>query len=728
MALRLASPGISIREVDLTRGGVDFTVNVVAGLAAPFRKGPVNEITRINNEKELIEVFGQPGVGTTDYHYETFLAASNFLSYGGKLDIVRCKGGDLNNANAAVGYAASTSLMVENIEDYENNNADDLGWYFAAKNPGSWANEIKVAVIDNISDQILTPTLQTGSISSNVTVGMGVTQALTGQTIGVGTVTNATGILKGIVTAKDATAGTVEVRVVSTVIAGTETLVNYQQNSQREFKTGSAINFVNSSGSTVAMGQTTTTVDWYNTQNILTSIEDGGNDLVTLPWRSVLNRPQTSNYTSAREGSNDALHIVVIDAAGNVTGDPASVLEKFPNLSKSKDAKVTGNLEIYYKDYLAENSEFLWAGASLVSGTDSYNDTEPVASGFSSGFTAVLANSGAWGQDSEKVKFNSVGNQVYKLEAGLDYTGIGVFGAPLGDVIASYNKFRDPEDADIRFLLQGSAYRNKEEEQAKANHLISLCEFRKDCITFISPCRTSLVNVTDNADKLKNVLEFFSPITSSSYAIFDAGYQYVYDRFNRKFVYMPTSSDIAGLCARTDRDNFPWFSPAGETRGNLNFPVKLAFNPGQDARDQLYSNRINPIISRPGSGIILFGDKTGLSFESAFDRINVRRLFITLEKAIENAARAQLFELNDAGTRTNFVNIVEPFLRDVQSKRGVTDFLVVCDETNNTPDVIDRNEFLADIFIKPARSINFIGLTFVATRTGVSFSEVVGTV
>jgi len=265
MALRLASPGISIREVDLTRGGVDFTVNVVAGLAAPFRKGPVNEITRINNEKELIEVFGQPGVGTTDYHYETFLAASNFLSYGGKLDIVRCKGGDLNNANAAVGYAASTSLMVENIEDYENNNADDLGWYFAAKNPGSWANEIKVAVIDNISDQILTPTLQTGSISSNVTVGMGVTQALTGQTIGVGTVTNATGILKGIVTAKDATAGTVEVRVVSTVIAGTETLVNYQQNSQREFKTGSAINFVNSSGSTVAMGQTTTSVDWYNT-------------------------------------------------------------------------------------------------------------------------------------------------------------------------------------------------------------------------------------------------------------------------------------------------------------------------------------------------------------------------------------------------------------------------------------------------------------------------------
>jgi len=191
---------------------------------------------------------------------------------------------------------------------------------------------------------------------------------------------------------------------------------------------------------------------------------------------------------------------------------------------------------------------------------------------------------------------------------------------------------------------------------------------------------------------------------------------------------MPCSNDVAGLCVRTDRDQFPWFSPAGTSRGSLNFAVKLAFNPGQDARDRLYSNRINPIIASPGSGIILFGDKTGLAFESAFDRINVRRLFITIEKAIENAAKAQLFELNDAGTRSNFVNIVEPYLRDVQAKRGVTEFLVVCDETNNTPDVIDRNEFIADIYVKPARSINFIGLTFVATRTGVSFSEIVGTV
>ena len=258
--------------------------------------------------------------------------------------------------------------------------------------------------------------------------------------------------------------------------------------------------------------------------------------------------------------------------------------------------------------------------------------------------------------------------------------------------------------------------------------MIQIAEGRKDTVAVISPHRNATVNVASATDQLDNVLSFFAPVTSSSYAVFDSGYQYVYDRFNKKFIYMPMSSDIAGLMVRTDRDQFPWFSPAGTARGGLNFTVKLAFNPGQDSRDRLYSQRINPVISQAGQGVILFGDKTGLSYESAFDRINVRRLFITIEKAIENAAKAALFELNDVTTRSNFINVVEPFLRDVQAKRGIQDFLLICDESNNTPDAIDRNEFLADIYVKPARSINFIGLTFVATRTGVSFSEVVGTV
>ena len=723
MALRLASPGISVREVDLTRGGVDFTLNVVGGLAAPFAKGPCNEITRVNNENELVEIFGKPGVGTTDYHYETWFAASNFLSYGGKLDIVRSVGGDLNTANAAVGLA-NTTLLLEGLEDYNNNEASGTNWYFAAKNPGHWSENIKVAIIDNAADQIITPTLETGTIAATK-VGFAVTQHLTGNTIGVGTVTAASGILKGVVTGKSST--TIDIKVVSTVIDGSENLVDYTSGSQFEFKTGTMLNIVNNSGTTVGKSSTITSADWYNSQNILTSVADGGSDFTTLKWRAVLNKPKTNNYVSNRDGTNDAIHVVVVDAGGGVTGNVGSILEKFPNLSKAKDGVASGNEAIFYKDFLASNSEYIFSGAHVTNADDSHHGTLVLPGGVT-GFTSITAAEGAWGQDAKNIKFSSIGNQGYSLTGGLDYTGVGVYNAPLGDVLTSYEKFTDPVDSDIRFLLQGGCSGSKEEEQAKANKLISIAEGRKDCVAVISPNRGSVVNVTDSATQLSNVISFFSPLTSSSYAVFDSGFQYVYDRFNKKFVYMPCSADVAGCMVRTDRDFFPWFSPAGNTRGNLNFAVKLAFNPGQDARDQLYSNRINPITSRPGDGIVLFGDKTALSFESAFDRINVRRLFITIEQAVENAAKSVLFELNDSGTRSNFINIVEPFLRDVQAKRGIQDFLVICDETNNTPDVIDRNEFLADVFVKPARSINFIGLTFVATRTGVSFSEVVGTV
>ena len=236
------------------------------------------------------------------------------------------------------------------------------------------------------------------------------------------------------------------------------------------------------------------------------------------------------------------------------------------------------------------------------------------------------------------------------------------------------------------------------------------------------------VTVNSAADITNNVISFYAPVTSSSYAIFDSGYKYMYDKFADTFRYVPLNGDIAGLCARNDINNFPWFSPAGTTRGAILNAVKLAYNPSKTQRDRLYSNRINSVIFTPGSGIVLFGDKTGLAKSSAFDRINVRRLFIYLENAISAAAKDQLFEFNDETTRSNFVNIVEPFLRDVQAKRGIQDVRVICDETNNTAAIIDNNEFVADIFIKPARSINFIGLTFVATRSGVSFDEIIGTV
>jgi phage tail sheath protein FI len=283
----------------------------------------------------------------------------------------------------------------------------------------------------------------------------------------------------------------------------------------------------------------------------------------------------------------------------------------------------------------------------------------------------------------------------------------------------------------------GSAGYGKEEAQALANKCIAVAEARQDAIAFISPYRGAAitdtssdraVTVRSDADTTENVLSFYAPITSSTYAIFDSGYKYMFDRFANTFRYVPLNGDIAGLCARNDANNFPWFSPAGTNRGGILNAVKLAYTPNKAQRDRLYSNRINPVIFSPGAGIVLFGDKTGYGKSSAFDRINVRRLFIYLEDAISAAAKDQLFEFNDEITRTNFVNIVEPFLRDVQAKRGIFDFVVVCDETNNTAAVIDNNEFVADIYIKPARSINFIGLTFVATRTGVSFEEVIGNV
>ena len=296
--------------------------------------------------------------------------------------------------------------------------------------------------------------------------------------------------------------------------------------------------------------------------------------------------------------------------------------------------------------------------------------------------------------------------------------------------------FQDNNLYSADFLIQGSANYSKETTQALANKLISIAELRKDAIAFISPYRLAFLNdtaagsVTVNSDAVitDNVISFYAPITSSSYGVFDSGYKYMYDRFADTFRYVPLNGDIAGTCARNDINNFPWFSPAGTARGTILNAVKLAYNPGQTQRDKLYSNRVNPVIFSPGAGITLFGDKTGFGKASAFDRINVRRLFIYLENAISAAARDQMFEFNDEITRTNFVNIVEPFLRDVQAKRGIFDFRVICDQTNNTAAIIDNNEFVADIFVKPARTINFIGLTFVATRTGVSFEEVVGTV
>jgi len=718
MALRLASPGITVREVDLTRGGIQNTSSLSAGIAAPFAKGPVNQIVTIRTEDELKKTFGTPSLN--DYHYEYWYSASNFLSYGGSLRVVRCSGNQLSNANAAVGLA-STALAIDNFDDYQEDHSDASTWYWAAKNPGHWAEDLKVCVIDHFADQTIS-----GVSTANVSVGYGVTQSLTGVIAGVGTTAVAQGYLKGVITG----VGSSEfyVRVTSKVVGGTESSQEYTENGSYAFRAGASVDVLSNAGSSTAVVTPTTAQDWYNTQNIL---DTARGDSSTISWRSIAPKPTSNAYVTERGGSNDGIHIVVIDSkkSNNISGTPQTILEKFTNLSKAKDTTISPSTKVYYKDYIALNSAYIYAGKSLGETNDSQWGLDPVSVKFTSEYVLQPVASGTWGVEAEDTTFNSIGNKSFTITGGKDYDGgIGGFNVDLSDIITAYDKFSNDSEVSLNFILQGSASAGKEIEQAKANKLISIAEARKDCVAFISPYREGVVNVASSATQLQNVLSFFSPLTSSSYAVFDSGYQYTYDRFNQQFVYIPCSADIAGLCVRTDINQFPWYSPAGKSRGSLKFAIKLAYNASQSDRDQLYSQRINPVISSPGSGIILFGDKTALSYQSAFDRINVRRLFITIEQAIKSAADAQLFEFNDAATRANFINIVEPYLRDVQVKRGITDFLLVCDESNNTPDVIDRNEFVADIYVKPARSINFIGLTFVATRTGVSFETVVGTV
>jgi hypothetical protein len=480
---------------------------------------------------------------------------------------------------------------------------------------------------------------------------------------------------------------------------------------------------------TVALTLVPTSVsDWYNEQTLnLTNS--------TIFWRSIAEKPRTNDYSLQRNSLNDALHIVVVDDSGSVTGIQGNILEKHLNLSKARDSVSANNspAKIWYKEYLAIFSNYIFAGANPSVSEDLFHNTKPAATGFSSNFVPIQIDDGLWGLNTQGITFSSLGNKTYNLSGGSDYSS---GNASLSAISNGYDLFSNKDEIEVDYLICGPSINNIElsvqeqrlQSQAKADKLITIANERKDCIAVISPYRSDIVNFTNSEVQTNDIIRFFGPLSSSSYAVFDSGYKYTYDRFNNKFRYVPCNADVAGLMARTSVLSFPWFSPAGQQRGILNNAIKLAYNPNKDQRDRLYSSRVNSIVNQPGIGILLFGDKTALGYASAFDRINVRRLFLTVQQALQAAADAQLFELNDDITRSNFVNIVDPFLRDIQAKRGVFDFRVICDESNNTPDVIDNNEFRADIFLKPARSINYVTLTFVATRTGVSFEEVVGNV
>ena len=741
MATPQLSPGVLVREVDLTVGRADNVLDNIGAIAGPFRIGPVEEAIDISTEQELINTFGKPL--STDTQYEYWMSASNFLSYGGVLKVVRTANTNLRNANAGVGIASTSSLKVYNYDDYQNNHTTDASFTYAAKNPGSWADQLKVCYIDDAADQIIginTTSLATAGFS----IGFGVTAAISAVQPGIGTTGIFTGALKGIITgvntSSTASLSTIEVKIVSQVSsAGTETRITYAEgNGLKSFDGSDAIFPVNAgvntgSGADGAKSFTPVSLsikDWYDEQTL-------GLDNQTIFWKTLAPKPTTNVYVSDRQGYNDAIHVVVADDTGTVTGIRGNILEKHLSLSKASDAisNVNAPQRIYYKDYLADFSENIYAGYNVSLAGDAHHGTSPKATGFtttsgdSNAFSPVSVSDGQFGQDAQGVTFSSVGNVTYPLLNGLDYGTVrGAMKSDLSDTMRAYDLFSNRDEIEVDYLIMGPGCDTEAESQAKANKLISIAGERKDCMAVIGPHRGNLVNVTNANDQTDNLINYFSTLSSSSYAVFDSGYKYQFDRFNNEFRYVPANADVAGLMTRTSIVAFPWFSPAGQQRGVINNAVKLAYNPSKAQRDRLYPQRINSFITKPGVGTLLFGDKTALSYASAFDRINVRRLFLTVEQALERAAEAQLFELNDELTRANFRNIVEPFLRDVQAKRGLYGFLVVCDSSNNTPDIIDNNEFRADIFLKPTKSINYITLTFVATRTGISFEEVAGTV
>ncbi len=723
MPLNLASPGIVVREIDLTLGRATPSSDKIGAIVAPFAKGPVDSPTLVENENDLLNNFGEPY--STDKHYEHWLSASSYLAYGGALRVVRANDNDLRNG--FVGTASS--VKIDSLDHYNALGYDEntlAGVVVAARNPGSWSNGLKVGIIDAKADQILVGV--TTSVASGITtiaVGYGVTQSVVGRVNpGAGTTSVLDGYLKGIIT--EISGSSVYVKVLSHVsAAGTETEVDYQPSGVYAFSSTGNI-AIHTNGQSVATGTTsyTSRLDWFDQQTL------GITSTSSIYWNSIAPRPGTSAYASTRNSRFDEVHVVVIDALGTITGNAGTILEKHSSLSKASDAEFSVGNPSYWRKYLANNSEYIFGLGS---------PTGIVTTGYSSGFN--LESDVAWDQEADGVTFSASGSSTNTLIGGKDYSGAqnlntaGSLTATLGELSDGYDLFENTENFKVDFLLMGSAAYDISTAQALANKLISVAELRKDAIAFISPYRgaalsdTSVqtaVTVRSAADITDNVIEFYAPVSSSSYAIFDSGYKYMYDRFANTFRYVPLNGDIAGLCARNDINNFAWYSPAGTSRGAILNAVKLAYNPSKTQRDRLYSNRINPVIFSPGAGIILFGDKTGLAKASAFDRINVRRLFVYLENAISQAAKDALFEFNDEITRTNFVNTIEPFLRDVQAKRGIFDYVVICDETNNTAAVIDSNEFIADIYIKPARSINFIGLNFIATKTGVDFEEVIG--
>jgi hypothetical protein len=665
----LVSPGVQVNEVDLTNV-VPAVATSIGAIAGAFEKGPVSTIVNISSEEELVEIFGKPQGSSNQF--ETFFSAANFLKYTDSLKVVRAE-------SALVNAGANSGVLIRDLDHYDASFSTGQGsnGEWTARTAGTWANGIKVEIC-------ATATAFEQDLSTNNLVNQA------------------------------------DVAVGDTTIA-----VDDADASGYAFNVGDLISFYSDTANTVSVDdfneyEVTAINTSTNALTVRLKDDPSGAGLQTaIPNDSKIKRrwkyadqfsgaPGTSDYnTNNGRGSGDELHVIVADGTGDITGydtDTAGnrakgVIEAFGNMSKNSGAKGPQGDSIYYADVIRAKSNFIYWTDHISAGSNWGTDT-------TSTYTAV---------DTITIDELTGGTDDYATTA--------------GEIELAYDKFKDTESEDINLVIGGSSSIVADTSTGHDTHvtmITNLVEGRKDCVGFVSPYRSATVGVTTSAKQASNVRVAADLCPSSSYMVFDSGYMYMYDKYNDAYRFVPLNGSVAGLCANTDNVADAWFSPAGFTRGTVRGAIKLSFNPDKADRDVLYQARVNPVVNFPGQGVTLFGDKTAQTKPSAFDRINVRRLFLVLEKAIATAAKFQLFEFNDEFTRAQFRSLIEPFLRDVQGRRGITDFLVKCDASNNTGSVIDRNEFVADIFVKPARSINFITLNFVATRTGVAFSEVGG--
>jgi len=696
------SPGVNVTEIDLTTvvPGVATSTGAIAGV---FRWGPVEERFLISDENALVSTFGRP----TSNNYETFFTAANFLSYSNALYVVRAA--NTTNSTATVGAMNAVANVdtisilnnvVKNRNDYLNvrdGNTSSNAVYIA-KYPGALGNSLKVSVCDSVN-----------AFSSNLAlVGVSTGNNITGSmSIAIGSnVATLTFTSDGVVAAANTYANTIAngLTVGDFVALGNSSIGT-------QFMKVSSISAVTANASVATFNINFDGNYKLSTNYVANTTMNGNSSVVnvTRNWEyfdRVDGAPVTSYYVSnfGNTAAVDTMHVVVVDQGGQFTGAPGSVIEVFANVSRATDAKSQEGASLYYKTVINDGSSYVW---------------------FANDRAGAVSNTAANIATSTNVKPLSL-----NFAGGTDgYTESTV---PLSVLATAYDLFKSPELVDVSLIMQGKPLGGSAVVAGQtvsnfqlANYIIdNIVGARKDCVVFISP-DDAIVKSNPGAEST-SIVNWFGAVNDSTYAVYDSGYKYMYDRYNDVYRYVPLNGDIAGLTARTEFTNDAWWSPAGFNRGQIKNIIKLRYNPTKTDRDLLYKNSINPVVTFPGQGTVLFGDKTGTKKPSAFDRINVRRLFITLERAISQASRFSLFEFNDEFTRSQFKNLVVPYLRDVQARRGVQDFLVVCDATNNTPERIDRNEFWGDIYIKPNRSINFIQLNFVAVRTGVQFSTIIG--